>query len=269
MLLTLTISSELFAQTRKTYTLAVVPQVPPVEIYRRWSPFVELLSKELGCDVKLVTYASIQQFEVGLLAGKPDFAYMNPYHMVMAKKKQGYLPLVKNKSGVYGIIVVDTRSSSIDSIQDLNEKEIAFPAPNAFYASLYMRTLLTEKEKVRMTPRYMKTHANVYRNVVQGTVLAGGGASNTLAAEPQTLREHLKIIYRTPTLTSYPIGSHPRIPQSVRDKFTKLFVLLSKCSINKEIFANILMPDPVKSDYSRDFFPLEKLGVEKYWVDGE
>ncbi len=260
---------EIHAQTRKTYTLAVIPQVPPVEVHKRWGPFVELLSKELNCDIKLVTYGTIPQFEVDLLAGTPDFSFMNPYQAVMAKRKQGYRPLVKDKTDVYGYIVANSKSERINSIKDLQNQEIGFPAPNAFFASLYLRALLTEKEKIRFTARYLKTHANVYRNVVQGTILAGGAASSTLGAEPQSLKEHLKIIYRTPPLTSHPIAVHPRISKSFCDTFTQTVIRLSRDSRNKEIFAAILMKEPVSTNYTRDLLPLEKLGLEKYWGNGE
>jgi len=268
-LLALLFCSNVQAQTRKTYLLAVIPQVPPVEIHKRWGPFVELLSKELGCDIKLITYATIPQFEVDLLAGAPDFSFMNPYQAVMAKRKQGYRPLVKDKADVYGYIVANSRSNRINSIKDIQNQEIGFPAPNAFFASLYLRALLTEKEKIRFTPLYLKTHANVYRNVVQGTILAGGAASSTLNAEPQSLREHLKIIYRTPPLTSHPIAVHPRIPKAFSDTFTQTVIRLSRDSRYKDIFAAILMKEPVSANYTRDLLPLEKLGFEKYWGIGE
>lgn len=268
-LLALFFCRDVDAQTRKTYLLAVIPQVPPVEIHKRWGPFVELLSKELGCDIKLITYATIPQFEVDVLAGNPDFSFMNPYQAVVAKRKQGYRPLLKDKTDVYGYIVANSKSERINSIKDLQNQEIGFPAPNAFFASLYLRALLTEKEKIRFIPRYLKTHANVYRNVVQGTILAGGAASSTLGAEPQSLKEHLKIIYRTPPLTSHPIAVHPRIPKSFSDTFTQTVIRLSRDSRYKDIFAAILMKEPVSTSYTRDFLPLERLGLEKYWGNGE
>ena len=60
-------------------------------------------------------------------------------------------------------------------MQDLDGADIAFPAPNAFGASLYMRALLAEQEKININPIYVETHANVYRNVIFGRASAGGG----------------------------------------------------------------------------------------------
>jgi len=146
------------AADKNTYILAVVPQLPAVETHKRWTPFAEKLSTELGVTIRIKTYSSIPHFEDDLLKGTPDLAFMNPYHEVMAKKTQGYVPLVRDKKNLVGILVAH-RDKGINSVKDLINKEIAFPSPNAFAASLYMRALLTEKEKIVFKPLYVKTQA--------------------------------------------------------------------------------------------------------------
>ena len=124
---------------QKTYTIAVVPQMRASVIYERWSPFVKKLSKELGVALKIKTYPSIPEFEDGLLRGEPDFAFMNPYHLVMTEKAQAYIPLVRNNKSLFGILVAK-KNGPVKSVKDLNGKQIAFPAPNAFAARRYSRS---------------------------------------------------------------------------------------------------------------------------------
>ena len=119
------------AESKKAYTLAVVPQMRVSEIYVKWTPFVKKLSQELGVAIELKPYNTIQQFEADLLKGKMDFAFMNPYEEVLAKDAQGYIPLIKDATNLVGILVAH-KGGGIDSVKDLNGKEIAFPAPNAF-----------------------------------------------------------------------------------------------------------------------------------------
>ncbi len=255
------------ADNNKTYILAVVPQLPTVEIYERWMPFVIKLSKELGANIQLKAYPSIPQFEADILKGVPDFAFMNPYHEVMAKNSQGYLPLIKDKADLVGILVV-TKNSGINSIADLSGKEIAFPTPNAFAASLYMRALLANKGKVHFTPLYVKTHSNVYRFVALNKASAGGGVNNTFMRESEELKSQLKIIYTTPGSAPHPLSAHRRVPEAVRKRFIKTVLSLAEDKNNKDMFNNIQIPEPVAADYRRDYLPLEKLGLEKYVVMG-
>jgi len=117
-------------EQEETYVLAVPPLLPPAEVYKDWIPFVERLSKETGTDIKLKVYNTISALEDDVINGIPDFTFTNPYHVVVAKKAQGYVPLVRDKTPLVGILVVH-KDSPINSIQDLNGKEIAFPSPNA------------------------------------------------------------------------------------------------------------------------------------------
>lgn len=256
------------AADKKSYTLAIVPQLRATEIYAKWTPFVKRLSQELGIDIQLTTYPSIPQFEADLLKGVPDFVYMNPYHVVMKKKEEAYIPLVKDKTPLVGILVAK-KGGKVKSIKDLKGAEIAFPAPNAFAASLYMRALLTEQEKIKFTPLYVKTHSNVYRHVTLGMAGAGGGVSRTLKKEPGEIQDQLNVIYETPASASHPIAANPKLPASLRDKVVTAIQKLAKDGANKEMFENIAMPEPVDADYQKDYLPLKKLGLEKYVVLGD
>ena len=262
LIIVFTFNSVTNAQQKK-YTLAVVPQARPVEIFEKWTPFVKRLSLELGAEIEILSYNSIAQFEAALASGVPDFAYMNPYHAVMAKASQGYIPLVRDTTPLIGILAV-RKGGKINTVKDLNGKEIAFPAPNAFAASLYMRALLTEHEKISFTPQYVKTHSNVYRTVAFDKAPAGGGVMRTLDKEPNDIKNHLTVLYETPGTPSHPISAHPRIPESVRKKMTQAILSLAGDPANKTMLTNIQIPEPVAADYQKDYLPLKKLGLEKF-----
>ena len=157
-----------FLTQAANYTLAVVPQASPAETYRRWAPFAEQLQRVTGQHLQLRVYRSFDEFETDLVNGLADFAYMNPYHFLMAHRVQGYLPLVRDGSRLLSGQLLVRRDSPLKSVKELNGKTIAFPDPNAFAASLYMRALLREKANIRFTASYLGTHANVYRHVVLG-----------------------------------------------------------------------------------------------------
>jgi phosphonate transport system substrate-binding protein len=186
--------------------------------------------------------------------------------MVMAKKAHGYLPLVRDKDPLAGILVA-RKDSGLHSVRDLQRKEIVFPSPNAFAAALYMRALLAEREQVRFTPRYVKTHSNVYRTVLLGKAVAGGGVNKTFQLEPQELRDQLVIIYETPGAAPHPIAAHPRVPEKARAAVAKAILEMGRNQAEKQLLAVIQMPDPRATDYEKDYRPLENLGLEQYVVE--
>jgi phosphonate transport system substrate-binding protein len=126
-----------------TYSVYVVPQFQPVEVHRTWGPVLARIGQEMGVRFELKTAKDIPAFEAEFKAGTPDFAYMNPYHAVMARRAQGYVPLVRDVTPLSGIVVV-RKDDPIKSVKELQGQEIAFPAPNAFGASLWIRALLSE-----------------------------------------------------------------------------------------------------------------------------
>lgn len=246
------------------YTLAVVPQLPPVETHRNWLPFVERLEKMTGLDIHIKVYQGMRQFDNAFLKGMPDFVYLNPYHEVMAKRSQGYIPLVRDSSKpLVGILVVRA-DSPYHSVKDLNHKELVFPAPSALGASLYMRALLSEQEKIVFTPRYVQTHSNVFRYVVLGFAAAGGAVNKTLNEESPEIRKHLRILYRTPPLAPHPLSAHPRVPPAVRRAVQEAVLKMAQDGAGRQLLAQVQLYEPVIADYPRDYAPLEKLHLDKY-----
>ncbi len=244
----------------RTYTVAVVPQYPRLALYRDWTPFLKRLSRETGIPLRLKIYNSIPQFSVALMRGEPDFAYMNPYHLVLSRRRQGYIPLVRDGSSKLKGILVVRKDSPIRSIQELDGKQVAFPSPGAFGASLYMRSLLARK-KIAIKPIYVLTHTNVYRNVIVGRMIAGGGVYRTFHKEPAGVRMQLRVLFTTPGVASHPIAAHPRVPRQIRARIVDAIFRLARDQRNKDMLKAVQMTYPVRAVYQRDYRPLEKLGL--------
>ncbi len=247
----------------QVYSLSVVPQFTPVDIGLRWSPLLAYLEKETGIGLQLQVVNRIPNFESDFLAGVPDFVFLNPWHEVMARKAQGYIPLVRSGEPLDGILVVD-RNGPIKRLADLNGKSLAFPAPNAFGASLYMRALLAKKEGISFTPVYVGTHQNTYRHVLLGEEAAGGGVGATLEKESAAIRARLAVLYTTPAVAAHPLAAHPRVPASVRARLTAALLKLDSDPAGRRLLAAVELDHPQAADYARDYAPLESLKLGEY-----
>lgn len=254
------------ANTRDAVRLsvAVVPQLPPLELFKRWTPLLQMVSARTGLCFHLLIPKTIPEFEALFLKGEPDIAFLNPYHQVMAHDAQGYVPMLADSKPLTGIIVV-RRDSTVQGIKDLNRQTIAFPAPNAFAASLLLRAILTES-KIDFRAQYVQTHSNVYRAVAAGTLAAGGGVNNTLAREPQALRDELRVLYESPGFRSHPLSAHPRVPPKVRQEFSNAIFQLALFDQGKNLLNQVQLPDPSAATHRDDYAPLERLGVQRFVV---
>lgn len=249
--------------SEKIYTVAVVPQFTSAKVHQDWSPLLSKLGQLTGFQFKLFTYNEFPRFERAMNQGVPDLIFLNPYHMVVAKRKQNYRPLVRDSNPISGIVVV-RNDSPIKSLSELSGKTIAYPSPNALGASLYIRALLTEKIHIKTTPLYVGSHHNVYRHVLIGEVPAGGGVTTTLEKETEDIRSKLRIIFTTPNLSPHPLAAHPRLPE-VDSKIivAALFAIKNDIETSK-LLAAVQMPQLIEANYARDYAGLTNLKLDKY-----
>ncbi|MBP6719113.1 MAG: phosphate/phosphite/phosphonate ABC transporter substrate-binding protein [Rhodoferax sp.] len=253
------------ARATQSFTVAVVPQFPAEQIFRDWTPVLNEASQLSGLAFTLKTYASIPEFESDFLNGRPDFAFMNPYHAVMAQKAMGYMPILRDDAGRLTGILVVRKDSPITRVDQLKGATLAFPAPNAFGASLYMRALLTREQNIHFKPEYVTTHSNVFRNVIVGRAQAGGAIRQTLEQESPALQAQLRILYETPAAYSHPISAHPRVPAQVREALLQAFLKMGANPAFADQLKAIQIAKPVKADFM-DYAPLETLGLERFVV---
>ncbi|MDH5601200.1 MAG: phosphate/phosphite/phosphonate ABC transporter substrate-binding protein [Gammaproteobacteria bacterium] len=253
------------AENKHTYTIGVVPQFEIRHIRRIWNPIIKEIEKNTGYKIKLIGSPTIPDFENEFNAGKFDFAYMNPYHLLLAQDSQGYIPLVRDHDKkLYGILVV-RQDSGINSIKDLHGKKIGFPAPNALGASLLIRANLVNDYNIKFKPIYVKTHSSVYLNVVVNQTAAGGGVQKTLNQQRINIKGALKVLHRTPEVAPHPLAAHPRVPVEVRDKIKNTFLLLGKNEIGRALLAKIPIKKVGEANVT-DYSPLKKFNLEKFHV---
>lgn len=248
---------------RPTYTVAVVPQFQAADIHRTWSPLLARLGEELGVTLVLKLAPDIPRFEEDVVAGGPDFVYLNPYHQVRAHRAQNYRPLVRDSTLLTGIVVV-RRDDPIRDVRALDGKTLAFPAPNAFGASLLIRAHLAEQTRIQITPNYAKTHTNAYRQTLLGKSAATGGLRATLEREPQEVRDALRILLETPGAAPHPLSAHPRVPAALQTSLQQAWLRLAKEAAMQPSFRDIPMPRPVAADHQRDYGPVERLKLDRY-----
>ena len=253
------------AEKQRVYTIGVVPQFEIRHIRKIWNPILSEIKKSTGITLKLVGSPTIPDFENEFNAGNFDFAYMNPYHMLLAKKSQGYIPMVRdNGRKLQGILTV-RKGSGIKSIKDLEGKKVAFPAPNALGASLLIRADLKKTYHVNIQPIYVKTHSSVYLNVVVKQTAAGGAVQKTLNQQKANIKGALRVLHRTPKVAPHPLAAHPRVPAEVREKIKQAILALGENKTGKSLLAKIPMKevgDAVMSDYT----PLYKFQLEEFLV---
>jgi phosphonate transport system substrate-binding protein len=191
--------------------------------------------------------------------------FLNPYHMVMAAKSQKYQPVVRESKELLTGILVVRADSPIKNLSELAQQTLAYPAPNAFGASLYMRSLLAD-QKIQTQANFVKTHSNAYRHVIAGQAVAAGGIRSTLDREPAEVRAQLRVLFETPAVAPHPLAAHPRVQEAHRHAVRDAWLALAQSEAGQSLLKAVQMSHPVMADYQRDYAPLERLRLEQFAV---
>ena len=77
LLLALTALTGSAAAAERPWTVGIVPQFPPEQIFAAWQPVIEALEARVGGEFELRSFQSIPDFEAAFSRGELDIAYMN------------------------------------------------------------------------------------------------------------------------------------------------------------------------------------------------
>ncbi len=246
------------------YSIGIVPQFETGKLVSIWSPIIQEIEQRAGIELTLVGSSRIPEFESSFTRGDFDFAYMNPYHSLIAFKQQGYQPLIRDGgSELFGVLVVK-KDSPYQSPSDLSGKTIAFPAPNALGASLLMRADLDTKFNLEFNSEFVNTHASAYFNAVLGETDAAGGVMGTFQGLEPVIKDHLRIIYETTRLPTHPLVAHPRVPKEIAERVQQAILDLAATQEGQELLAKVPIHRAIVPSIS-DYMMLETLRLDEYY----
>ncbi|MFZ3053184.1 MAG: phosphate/phosphite/phosphonate ABC transporter substrate-binding protein [Sulfuricurvum sp.] len=246
-------------------TFGIVPQQSPMKLMQDWKPIVDYLEKATGDKITLKVERSIPEFEKILYSGGYDIAYMNPYHYVVAHKKQGYSATVRDEKSLVGILVV-RKESGISDISMLKGKQFLFPSPDAFAATLLNKYELFKKYGINVEHgekfRYVNSHDSVYKGVSRGVGDVGGGVQRTFDdLNDIKAKESLVIIYKTKAYPSHPFTMKPSMSDKTKTKLAKAFLEMPVEFLNSLSMKHLIEAKDSDYDSVRDIskvLPIDK-----------
>lgn len=235
----------------RVYTFGVVPQQSPAQLARAWTPILNAISARSGYRLLFRTAKDIPTFERRLARGEYDFAYMNPYHYTVFARSPGYRVFANQKHVTLVGIVVVRNGSGYHDISQLQGKTIAFPAPASFAATVLPLAHL-ERVGIVVRPTYVGSHDSVYMSVAQGLFPAGGGIERTFETLPPSVRDQLRILWRTPPHTPHAFAAAPAVPPAAVKRVAQAMFALGDDARGREVLRAIGFKgiEPAKdSDY--------------------
>lgn len=246
------------AADRQTYTFAVLPQQPPVAMHELWAPLIERLERELGVSIKLKLYQGMANFEEGLKRGDGDFVFSTPPQMVLARKSQNYIPLVRGTRELAGVLFV-RRDSPIQRVEDLENTAVSFVGQRNLCSVITRHSLSQHQTDLNLVPLYSGSTSNVFKNVLLGKTPAGASLDVEVEKAPPEISSQLRTIMTTPKVAPHPVAAHPRVPKKLRERMKTVLLKLPAESSGRELLKQVGIGETVPADYTRDYRQLEAI----------
>ena len=249
-----------------TFSVGIVPQFEPRKLSEIWTPILDELEHRTGHTFIMVGSPEISAFEESFIEGEFDFAYMNPYHFLVAADAQGYLPVIRDGGReLFGVLVV-AKDSDVNTVPDLEGRKIAFPSPNALGAALLMRADLERTFGIDYKAEYVSTHSSAYLNVALGQMDAAGGVMATLNNTDPSVRDKLRIIYETTRVPPHPFVAHPRVAADVVEDIKAALLAMGETEEGKALLGQVPIRKVVPAT-AESYEILNDLKLRDYWVD--
>ncbi len=216
----------------------VVPQQSASSLAKSWIPLLQEVSKRSGVKIRFATTHDIPQFESNLKKKEYDIAYMNPYHYSVFSANPGYKAFAVEKDRKLTGIIVVSKNSKIQNIQELANQKVAFPAPAAFAASILPRAEF-DTNNIPIKVNYVNSHDSVYQGVAKGIFVAGGGIQRTLEALDPSISSQLRVLSKTKSYVSHAFAYKPEVPKETIDKVLSAMESLSQDDTGKYLLSNL------------------------------
>lgn len=225
-----------------------------------WNPILRYVSARSGVPLRLKMGRTAQETTQMTLRGEFDFVYTN-HLFTPQRNKLGYRVIARfNTSGIRGQVVVPD-DSPLQTLSDLQGREVAFPTPDGFTGySLPMDGLL--RAGVQVKPLFAGNQESGMARMALGMVSAAGVSNQQM--ENYARREGFKyrVLYSSEPYLDLPVMAHPRVARDKLERVQKALLGMAADAQGRQILQ--AAADLLKSGQLQEFIAADNADYENY-----
>ncbi len=235
------------ADEQKTIRFGVLSIAQPSRIFTNWQPFADYMSQQLGQPVEIVIPRGFGKMKKTISEGGVDFFYVNSL-VFYRLKQEGKAIAVAQMQNITGQTTSHSeifvkRDSSIDTVDDLQDKNIAYVSPMGAGGYLAPRAYLYEsglQSGIDNHESFTKNLSNTIHGVLLGDYDAGTmcGVNYKLMSKKIETGE-LKVIAVSNDYPENVIGARSTLAQDEITKFRHIVLNMPDNPEGKVVLQNM------------------------------
>jgi phosphonate transport system substrate-binding protein len=196
----------------KPLVLGVFPNMTAKQIVVAYRPLADSLEKHLQRRVVIYSARDFKTFADRTYRGEYDIVLTAPHLAFLARQEAGYRPLLKYIQPVRGLLMV-RQDAPYHQLDDLRGRTLATADPLAvvvlaIHAELAAHGLRRDHDYRTLD---FSTHLNAAMQVINGRADAAALGLHPYNLMPPELQRQLRVLAKTPPLSSLMYLTHPRL----------------------------------------------------------
>lgn len=230
-----------------TLKVALLPDENASTIIKNNQPLKEYLEKTLGKKIELIVTTDYSSMIEAMRHGRLDLAYFGPLSYVLARQKSDIEPFVALKSKgstTYQAVVIGNAEAGVNTIEDINGKNMAYGDKASTSSHLIPKSMLAEKGILvgsGYTEHFVGSHDAVAMAVQNGHAQAGGLSRPIFESlvERQIIDGNkVKVLGYSKPFPQYPWTMRANLKPELKEKVRKAFLDIKDPAILKPFKAD-------------------------------
>jgi phosphonate transport system substrate-binding protein len=175
-----------------------------------WNPILRYVSDKSGVSLQLKVAPTGPEHSAMVRRGELHFLYSN-HNFIKENEESGYRVFARPKGDAQSGEIVVLKGSPIQSVADLEGKEVAFPHTAAFLGyHLPMDALL--RKNIQVKGHFAGTQEGAMSQLKAGRVVAAGVNAEVMRAYAQRENLAYRVLWSSDKFLNLALSAHPSVP---------------------------------------------------------
>jgi phosphonate transport system substrate-binding protein len=176
-----------------------------------WNPILSYISHKTGLPIELKLNKTSQENTAVAETGVYDFLYTNHF-FTPEREKLGYRVIARPAGPDIRSQIVVLKDSPIQSLKDLEGREVAFPTPDGFTGYWLPMDVLV-RSGIKVKPVFTGNQEAAYGHLRDSRVFAVGANSITLQNYARRTQFEYRVLWTSDAYKELCIMAHPKTPR--------------------------------------------------------
>src|SRR3989442_2773326 len=209
MLLLLVLGTQGWSQSQPL-SFGVIVWRSPILTAQFWNPILRYVSERGGVPLQLKVAPTGPEHTAMVRRGELHFLYSN-HNFIKENEESGYRVFGRAKGDAERGEIVVLKDSPIQSLADLEGREMAFPHTAAFLGyHLPMDALL--RKGINITGHFAGTQEGAMTQLKAGRVVAAGVNAEVMRAYAQRENLAYRVLWSSDKFLNLALSAHPSVP---------------------------------------------------------